>query len=181
MKSKNLHAAVKNKYENSDEPAKIYHDLGRVVAKRTINLWIKMTKSAGSINLSHSPGCRRTETNISKAKWHLTPKKLVSARRLAVEMNISWTTAQCILRKELRLFPYKRIKQLKLIDLQEKKRIKFANWVLNNYTKEEIFFGLDGIYNAQNDRIWAASREEADKRGAVYEKTRFPRKVIVWL
>ena len=27
-------------------------------------------------------------------------------------------------------------------------------------------FDLDGIYNGQNDRIWAVSREEADWRGA---------------
>ena len=62
--------------------------------------------------------------------------------------------------------------------------------MLNNYTKEDInrwlfsdekLFDLDEIYNAQNDRIWAPSREEADKRGAVYEKTRFPLKVILWL
>ena len=35
---------------------------------------------------------------------------------------------------------------------------------------DEKLFDLDGIYNAQNDRIWAPSREEADKRDAVYEK-----------
>ena len=60
----------------------------------------------------------------------------------------------------------------------------------NNYTKKDInrwlfsdenFFDLDGIYNAQNDLIWAPSREEADQRGTVYEKNRFLTKVIVWL
>ena len=44
MKSKDLQGAVKNKYENGDGPAKIYRDLGRVVSKRIINLWIKMIK-----------------------------------------------------------------------------------------------------------------------------------------
>ncbi|CAF4030680.1 unnamed protein product [Rotaria magnacalcarata] len=38
-----------------------------------------------------------------------------------------------------------------------------------------------GIYNAQNDRVWAMSREEADKKGAIHEKTKFPVKVMVWL
>ena len=51
MKSKDVQAAVKYKYENDDEPAKIYRDLGEVVSKRTINLWVKST---GSINPSHS-------------------------------------------------------------------------------------------------------------------------------
>ena len=112
-------------------------------------------------------------------------QRLISLRRNGVlskrrvyepaEINISRTSAEHILRKDRRLFPCKRIKQMKLTDLQrkEKKRIKFANWVLNNYTKEDInrfLFDLDGIYNAQNDRIWASSREEADKRSAVDEK-----------
>ena len=38
MKSKDLQAAVKNKYENADGPAKTYRDLGGVVSKRSINL-----------------------------------------------------------------------------------------------------------------------------------------------
>ena len=81
-------------------------------------------------------------------------------------------------------------KQSKLTNLQKQKRVKFANWVLNNYTKDdtkrwlisdEKYFDLDGIYNVQNDRIWAVSREEADKRGAIHEKTKFPAKVMMWL
>ena len=42
-------------------------------------------------------------------------------------------------------------------------------------------FNLDGMYNAQNDRIWAVNREEADKRGGVQQKRKFPQKVMVWL
>ncbi|CAF3169579.1 unnamed protein product [Rotaria sp. Silwood2] len=66
----------------------------------------------------------------------------------------------------------------------------FANWVLNNYSKDdtkkwlfrdEKFFDLDGIYNSQNDRVWAASREEADRKGGFREKTKYPEKVMVWL
>ena len=62
--------------------------------------------------------------------------------------------------------------------------------MLNNCTKEDInrwrfsdenFFDLDGICNAQNDRIRVPSREGADKRGAVYEKTPFLAKVMVRL
>ena len=111
----------------------------------------------------------------------------MSTGRLAAEMNISRTSAQCLLRKDLRLFLYKGIKQQKLTNLQKKEK---NNWVSNSYRKEdinrglfyyEILFYLDGIYNARNDRIWTPSREEADKRGAIYEKTQFLVKVMVWL
>jgi hypothetical protein len=114
----------------------------------------------------------------------------VSSRRLAAEMNISRTSARRILREDLGCFPYKKIKQPKLTDLQKRKRVKFANRVLNHYNKEdtkkwlftdEKYFDLDGVYNVQNDRIWAVNREEADKKGGVHEKTKFPVKVMVWL
>ena len=193
MKSKDLRTAVKNKFENDDRPAKIFRDLGGVVSKRTINLWLKMIKGTGSIDLLKLPGrppTIRTKANIQKAKLRLAQKKRASTRKLAAEMCISRTSTQRILRKDLGYFPYKKIKQPKLTDLQKKKRVKFANWVLNHYIKDdtrrwlfsdEKFFDLDGVYNSQNDRVWAASREEADEKGGLHEKTKFPQKVMVWL
>ncbi|CAM4747821.1 unnamed protein product [Rotaria magnacalcarata] len=32
-----------------------------------------------------------------------------------------------------------------------------------------------------NDRVWAISRAEADGQGAIHQKTKFPKKVMVWL
>jgi transposase len=124
MKSKDLQTAVKNKYKNGDGPAKIYRDLGGVVSLPTIKLWIKMMKNTGSINLSYShgrPRTVRTKSNISKVKSRLAHKKRVSKRRLAAEMNISRRSAQRILREDLGCFPYKKIKQPKLTDLQKKR------------------------------------------------------------
>ncbi|CAF2081616.1 unnamed protein product [Rotaria magnacalcarata] len=100
MKSKDLQAAVKNKYENGDGQAKICPDLGGVVSKRTINLWIKLIKDTGSINLSYSTGhprTVRTKANIIQVKWRAQQKKRVSTRRLAAEMNSSRSSAQRIL------------------------------------------------------------------------------------
>lgn len=42
-------------------------------------------------------------------------------------------------------------------------------------------FDLDGMYNAQNDRVWALDREDADKKGGIKKKRKFPTKVMVWL
>ena len=42
-------------------------------------------------------------------------------------------------------------------------------------------FDLDGMYNAQNDRVWAVDRAEADRKGGVKQKRKFPPKVLVWL
>ena len=46
---------------------------------------------------------------------------------------------------------------------------------------DETMFDLDGTYNYQNQRIWAASRDEADKQGGIKMRQKFPQKVMVWL
>ena len=46
---------------------------------------------------------------------------------------------------------------------------------------DEKMFDLDGIYNSQNDRIWAVNREAANRRGGKKQQRKFPQKVMVWL
>ncbi|CAF3639840.1 unnamed protein product [Rotaria socialis] len=152
-----------------------------------------MINTTGSITLTSPPGCPRavlTNATIVKVKNRLNQKKRVSTRKLAKDLKISRTDVQRILREDLGCKPYKKRKQPKLTNLQKTRRIKFANWVLNNYSKDdtkkwlftdEKLFDFDGIYNSQNDRVWAVSREEADRKGGFREKTKYPRKVMVWL
>ena len=141
MKSKDLQTAVKHKFENGDGPEKIFRDLDGVVSKRTIHLWIKMIKGTDSINLLKPPGRPRTiwtKANMQKAKLRLAQKKRASTRELVAEMCISRTSTRRILRKDLGYFPYKKIKQPKLTDLQKKKSVQFTNWVLNYFFKDDI-------------------------------------------
>ena len=142
MKSKEVQTAVKNKYENGDGLTKIFRNLGGVVSLQTVKLWIKMIRETGSINRCYSPGrprTIRTKNNIQKVKQRLAKKKKKpSTRRLAAEMKISRKrSVQQILREDLGCFPYKKIKQPTLTDLHKRKRVKFANWVLNHYSKED--------------------------------------------
>ena len=123
MKSKDLQTTVKNKYGKGDGRTKIYRNLGGAVSLRTIKLWVQMLKKTGSIDLSHPPGrprTVRTKANISKVKYRLAHKKTVSTRRLVAEMNISRTSAHRMLHEDLGCFPYKKIKQPKLTDLQKR-------------------------------------------------------------
>jgi hypothetical protein len=97
----------------------------------------------------------------------------VSLRKLAGELDISKTTVQRILKNDLGYRPYKKRIEPLLTDNDKEKRIKFANWIRHNFRKEktlrilfsdEKMFDLDGMYNAQNDRVWAVNRTEADKK-----------------
>ena len=41
---------------------------------------------------------------------------------------------------------------------------------MNILFSDEKLFDIDGIYNSQNDRVWAVSRSEAVKNGAVKQR-----------
>ena len=81
-------------------------------------------------------------------------------------------------------------KEPMLIDEHKAKRLKFANWLRTNFRKEdtmkilfsdEKLFDIDGIYNSQNDRIWAVNCAEADIKGGIRQIYKFPQRVMVWL
>ena len=89
-------------------------------------------------------------------------------------MDMSCSSAYRIARKDLKMKPYKKIVEPLLKDEHKTQRKKFANWVRKKFQKEdtvrilfsdEKMFDLDGICNSQNDRIWAANSEEANRRG----------------
>ena len=152
-----------------------------------------MVRETRTINLSHSLGrlrIIRTKGIIQKVRKRMKGKRTrVSIRKLASELDISNGSVVRILKQDLGYRSYKKRVQPALTDFEKSKRMKFANWVRHNFRKEdtlrilfsdEKMFDLDGMYNAQNDRILAVNRE-ADKRGDVQQKRKFPQKVMVWL
>ena len=192
MKSKDLQKLVLSKYEKGEGPSEIFRHLNGALCLRTDKRWCKMIRETGSFELSTSPGWSRTirtKESIKKVKHRLNWKKKVTSRKLAVELNISRTSVRRILKNDLLLRPYKKIVEPLLTDEHKEKRKKFSNWVRTRFRKEdtikilfsdEKLFDIDGIYNSQNDRIWAVSRVEADKRSSVKQKRKFSQKVTVW-
>ena len=186
MKDEDLQTLVLYKYEKGESSTKIFEDLNSFVSSRTIRRWCKMVRETSTINLSYSlarPRIIRTKGMIQKVRKRMKRKKRVSVRKLAGELDISNGSVVRILKQDLGYRSYKKRVQPALTDFEKSKRMKFANWLRHNFRKEDIFsdekmFDLDGMYNAQNDRIWAVNREEADKRGGVQQKRKFPQKVM---
>jgi len=193
MKSKDLQKLVLSKYENGDGPTKIFRDLNGAMSLCTIERWCKMIREDGSINLSSPSGCPRTvrtKATIQNIKRRMKRQKRVSIRKLASELNISRNSVWRVLKNDLQLKAYKKQIEPLLTDEHKAKRKTFANWARKKFRKEdtmkilfsdEKMFDLDGIYNSQNDRIWAVDRADADKKGGVKQKRKFPQKVMVWL
>ena len=193
MKSKDLQNIVLSKYQNGDTPTKICRDLNGGISLVTVKRWYQMIRPTGSIELSGThggPRIIRTKENILKVKNRLRRKTGVSARKLSMKFGISATSVRQILKIDLGLKPYKKVIKPSLSDDQKIKRKKFANWVGNNFRKEETmrilfsnekFFDINGVYNSQNDRVWAVDRADADEKGGIQQRRKFPQKVMVWL
>ena len=46
---------------------------------------------------------------------------------------------------------------------------------------DKQIFDIDGVCNAQNNRMWAVDRDEADEKGGKKQKRKFSQKVMIWL
>ena len=79
---------------------------------------------------------------------------------------------------------------IKLTDVQKQKIFSREIWVRKNIRKslsrkilfsDETRFDLDGLYNGQNDRVWASDHEQAGANDGIHRKTKFPQGATVWL
>ena len=112
-------------------------------------------------------------------------KKRMSVRKLAGELDISNGSVVRILKQDLEYRSYKKTVQPALTDFEKSKRMKFANWLRHNFRKEdtlrilfsnEKMFVLDGMYNAQNHRIWAEIVRRPTKEMVFNKSESLPRK-----
>ena len=131
MKSKDLQKLVLYKYEAEQTPKKVFEDLNGAVSYRTVKRWCKMIRKDDAIDLSKSFGCHRTvraKANIQKIKRKSKSGKRISWRKLALEMDMSFSSAYRILRKDLKIKLYKKTVEPLLKDEHKAQWKKFANW-----------------------------------------------------
>ena len=193
MKSKDLQNVVLSKYKDGQSCIKIQEDLYGSVGLSTVGRWCKMIRDTSKITLFKSTGrlrTVRTTANIRKVKHRHDRLQVFSCRKIARDLRISRTSAQRILKDDLKVKSYRIKVQPKISEDHKAKRLKFANWIRTNFPKEdtlrflfsdEKMFDIDGVYNSQNERIWAPSRAEADANDDIKQIQKFPKKVMVSL
>jgi hypothetical protein len=95
-----------------------------------------------------------------------------------------------IIRDDLRLYAYHITTQPKLTDEYKERRVAFAYWVRRSLRKQdhgkilfsdEKYFSVDGIFNRQNERVYAANRQVADEQGGTKGTSKYPKRIMVWL
>ena len=96
------------------------------------------------------------EGNHTKDQKQINGGKRISCRKLALEMDMSSLSALRILRKDLKMKPYKITVEPLLKDKHKAQRKKFASWVGKKFRKDtmrilfpdETMFDLDSVYNS---------------------------------
>ena len=142
-------------------------------------------ETPGKITLFKSTGRLRTAANIRKVKHRHDRLQVFSCRKIARDLRISRTSAQRIFKDDLKLKSYRIKVQPKISEDQKAKQLKFAHWIRTNFRQEdtlrflfsdEKMFDIDGVYNSQNERIWAPSRADTDAKGGIKQIQKFPKK-----
>ncbi|KAL4511889.1 hypothetical protein ABPG72_012734 [Tetrahymena utriculariae] len=179
-----------SKLKKGEKPINIHKHLSNKVSLSTIKRWNKSIKLHGSIKFAKQgrPLSVRNSHFVKKVKKEIT--KVGSQRKVAQKLQISQPSVHRILKQNLQLKPYKMRVEPHLTFKQIEQRQKFVNWVRNHLSKNDTLkilfsdekqFDIDGVYNSQNDRIWALNREQADSNGGLKQKRKFPQRVMVWM
>ena len=106
MNSMDLQKLMLSKYEAGQTPKKLFQNLNGAVSYPTVKLWCKVIRETGAIDLSKpstSHRIVRTKAAIQKIKRKLKGDKRTSCRKLALEMDMSFSSAYRVLRKDLKM------------------------------------------------------------------------------
>lgn len=193
MKSRDMQDVVLLKLQAGQSPSQISKDLCNAISERTVREWKSRYLKTDEIHLKKPPGLVRTvrtKNTIAKVKKTFQRKARQSVHKMACQLGISERSLRRIVKEDLGLHAYRITIQPKLTDAHKQARITFAYWVRRSLTKafirkilfsDEKYFTVDGIFNRQNDRVYAASRSATDEIGGVHLKAKYPTEIMVWL
>ncbi|CAF4936301.1 unnamed protein product [Rotaria socialis] len=160
MKSKDIRELALRLYNDGCSGNEIHRSLRGLISRRTIFYGLKLLKVTGAIALQDPSGCPRL----------IRSKDLI--QKPSKKLNVSRSTIRPIIKDDLGYKAYVKLWARKNIGKSMTKQILFSD-------EKRIDFG--GIYNRQNEKIYAATRDEADEKGAVHHKAKFPAGVMVWV
>ena len=148
---------------------------GRDLNLKTITANVKKWKELGTVQDCHKGNSGRSKSgrspeNRDKVLSLVDSNSKMSIRRIAFASSLKPTTVHNILKKELRLKPYKPQISQELKEGDDMKRLAFCNrieeMIQNDFDPGQIIFSdeshvyLQSTPNKQNNREWRLSRPE---------------------
>lgn len=160
---------------------------GQVPSRQSLVQWVREFRAHGSVagrqTRSGDPHTHRA--SYSRLRQIMRRNPNLSIRRLSNRTGIPRSTVQRILRRQLRLFPYKLQLTQRLHRGDRAKRLRFCRWFLGKWgshsfrthllVSDEAHFYLNGQVNKQNCRVWGEQNPHA-----TVERTQHPAYVTVW-
>ena len=157
--------------------------------RRTIYAIHRKFMESGSVvdaQRSGRPKSGRSEENIRVLEEAYALSQRKSIRRAAVELEISRSSIQRILRKDIKAFPYKLQAVHKLEEEDNDRRVEMCETLLYHYENDpslldniwfsdEAVFHLSGRVNRHNTPIWGTENPKV-----IEEKERDSPKLVVW-
>lgn len=161
------------------------HNFDDTPALQTIKNWVAKFEETGSTldkpRLGR-PRTSRTEQNIDTVAQSIRENPTQSTRKRSSALNVSRTSLQRILKKDLLMHPYKiqLVQELKETDAIQ--RVNYANEMFNRFTSfnnimfsDEAHFHINGHVSKQNCRYWSPINPKLK-----HQKPLHSPKVTVW-
>ena len=197
---------------NVQEEFRLKYPESKVPLQSTIyRIWQKQNRvfTVHNLNSKSSPG----ETFSGRPRSAITPENIQAVQDMLDrdcekeyddpsinscrrnELGIDRSTMSRIIKQHLHYHCYKMIKCQALLDTDLDRRRRFATYILNNLTEEDMLntafsdeatFTMDGMINSQNVRRYAPKKVRGGDEGGRpknfrYKTSKFPAKVMVFL
>lgn len=152
----------------------------------SLNHCIQLFRETGSVLRKKGSGrpTERTEEVIENVRQIMEEDPRTSVRRLSQQVQLSTSTCQKILKKDIHLYPYRLQSVQQLHEPDYPQRVEYCQWFLNTldynllektFFTDEAWFHLNGYVNSQNMRLWSS-----EKPNFIEETPLHPQKLGVW-
>lgn len=185
-------ATVMNLHEQGFSPSKIQKMCGMKFSLSFVYKTIKRYNETNSLKdraRIGRPRSKSTARAIALVKGRIRRNPRRSVRKLAKDLQMSKSTAHRIIRQHLKLKAYKRVQVQMLSDTDKKRRRQKAKALLQRFTDDDVkqiifsdekMFTVAEKVNKQNDRLYAASKDNLSPAVLKVRKAEFPAKIMVW-
>ena len=181
IKSQDMRRVMMCSFDDGLSSVQITGQLRNVVSERITRFWKNSYKATGGIDLKAPPGSprsARTKDLTHKVKQHLSSKN--RQREQGIDL---FKMTLIYVRIALQLYQ-SCLKTTRNAEFHL--HIRFGK----NYENEikvksclpiKFVFSLEGIFTGQKERVDSVSREDANRRARINQRSKYAKRIMIWL